>query len=77
MNDKLTVYLVTQERRGSPESVATYFASITYKKKALPDNEQEVDNFNFRTEDLSTDMQVSRQRRFWARDLAVPLLKLL
>ena len=59
MNDKLTVHMVTKERRGSPESGATYFASITYHlQKALPDNEQEVDNFNFRTEDLSTDMQV-------------------
>ena len=32
------------------------------------DNEQAVDNFNFRTEDLSTDLHVYRQRRFRARD---------
>ena len=31
-------------------------------------NEQTVDNFNFRTEDLSTDLHVYRQRRFGARD---------
>ena len=31
-------------------------------------NEQAVDNFNFRTEDLSTDLHVYRQRRFRARD---------
>ena len=31
-------------------------------------NEQAVDNFNFRTDDLSTDLHVYRQRRFWARD---------
>ena len=33
MNDKLTVHMVTQERRGSPETVATYFASIIYHYK--------------------------------------------
>ena len=32
------------------------------------DNQQAVDNFNFRTEDLSTDLHVYRQRRFRARD---------
>ena len=32
------------------------------------DNEQAVDNFNFRTDDLSTDLHVYRQRRLWARD---------
>ena len=32
------------------------------------ENEQAVDNFNFRTEDLSTDLHVYRQRRFRARD---------
>ena len=32
------------------------------------DNEQAVDNFNFRTDDLSTDLRVYRQRRFRARD---------
>ena len=31
-------------------------------------NEQAVDNFNFRTEDLSTDLHVYKQRRFRARD---------
>ena len=31
-------------------------------------NEQAVDNFNFHTEDLSTDLHVYRQRRFRARD---------
>ena len=31
-------------------------------------NEQAVDNFNFRTDDLSTDLHVYRQRRFRARD---------
>ena len=33
MNDKLMVFMVTQERMGSPKSVATYFASITYQIK--------------------------------------------
>ena len=32
------------------------------------ENEQAVDNFNFRTEDLSTDLHVYIQRRFRARD---------
>ena len=32
------------------------------------ENEQAVDNFNFRTEDLSTELHVYRQRRFRARD---------
>ena len=32
------------------------------------EKEQAVDNFNFRTEDLSTDLHVYRQRRFGARD---------
>ena len=32
------------------------------------ENEQAVDNFNFRTEDLSTNLHVYRQRRFRARD---------
>ena len=32
------------------------------------DNEQAVDNFNFRNDDLSTDLHVYRQRRFWARE---------
>ena len=33
MNDKLMVFMVTQERMGSPKAVATYFASITYQIK--------------------------------------------
>ena len=32
------------------------------------ESEQAVDNFNFRTEDLSTNLHVYRQRRFRARD---------
>ena len=30
MTDNLMVYMVTQEKRGSPEAEVTYFASITY-----------------------------------------------
>ena len=36
MTDNLMLYMVTQEKRGSPEAEVTYFASITYhlqKKK--------------------------------------------
>ena len=32
------------------------------------DNEQAVENFNFRTEDLSINLHVYRLRRFRARD---------
>ena len=38
MTDNLMVYMVTQEKRGSPEAEVTYFASITYhlqKKKTI------------------------------------------
>ena len=30
MTDNLMVYMVTQEKMGSPEAEVTYFASITY-----------------------------------------------
>ena len=37
MTDKLIVYMVTQERMGSPEAVVIYFAPIKYHlQKALP-----------------------------------------
>ena len=37
MADKLMVYMVTQERMGSPEAVVIYFAPIKYHlQKALP-----------------------------------------
>ena len=40
MTENLMVYMVTQEKRGSPEAEVTYFASITYhlqkkKKKTI------------------------------------------
>ena len=39
MNDNRMIYMVTQERRGFPEAVVIYFASITcHLQKALPIN---------------------------------------
>ena len=39
MNDNLMVYMVTQERMGSPEAVVTYFSFIAYNlQKALAIN---------------------------------------
>ena len=41
MTDNLMVYMVTQEKRGSPEAEVTYFASITYhlQKKKTKNNQ--------------------------------------
>ena len=41
--NNLIVYMVTQERIGSPEAVVIYFASITYHlQKALPINHSPI-----------------------------------
>ena len=41
MTENLMVYMVTQEKRGSPEAEVTYFASITYhlQKKKKKNNQ--------------------------------------
>lgn len=45
-NDKVMVYMVTQERMGSSEAAVTYFDSITYHiKKALPINRSQSQPF--------------------------------
>ena len=50
------------------DSVARAFGKQFESSFAGAENKQAVGNFNFRTEDLSTDLYVYIQRRFRARD---------
>ena len=42
MTDNLMVYMVTQEKRGSPEAEVTYFASITYHLQKKKNKKQSI-----------------------------------
>ena len=42
MTDNLMVYMVIQEKRGSPEAEVTYFASITYHLQKKNKNNQSL-----------------------------------
>ena len=59
---------ITQTKSSFRGGTASAFGKQFESSFAGAENEQAVDNFNFRTEDLSTDLHVYRQRRFRARD---------
>ena len=44
MTDNLMVYMVIQEKRGSPEAEVTYFASITYHLQKKKQQQQKTIN---------------------------------
>ena len=44
LNGKVIVYMVTQDRIGSPEAAVIYFASITYKKKKKKKKKKKITN---------------------------------
>ena len=62
MNRSLVVFMVTQERMGSPEAVVIYFASATYHlSKALPINRSPSQQLFFVSSRNGKERGVTRQ----------------